>query len=97
MDAADAQTAGEVHPEMDRLNNRQLHFENVIVLYAEHDVISPTNLDIHLEQDWVGNALLFRNGKKYDVRWSTVASEEELQTGRRKPIHFSGSLEEKIY
>ncbi len=88
VDAADPQTAGEVHPEIDRLNNRQLHFENVIVLFTEHDVISPTNLDIHLEQDWVGNALLFRNGKKYDVRWSTVASEEELQTGRRKPIQF---------
>lgn len=88
VDNADPQTAGEVHPEVDRLTGRQLHFENVIVLFARHDVVSPTNLKIHLEQDWVGDAYLFRDGKKYDIRWSTVASEEELQTGRRKPIQF---------
>jgi hypothetical protein len=88
VDDADPQTAGSVHPEIDRLTGRQLHFENVIVLFAHHDVISPTNLDIHLEQDWVGDALLFRDGKKYQIRWSTVASDEELQTSRRKPIQF---------
>lgn len=88
VDNADEQTAGIVHPEIDRLTKRQLHFENVIVLYAKHDVISPTNLDIHLEQDWVGDALLFRDAKMYRIRWSTVASDQEVQTGRRKPIHF---------
>ena len=88
VDDADPQTAGIVHPEIDRLTGRQLHFENVIVLFAHHDVISPTNLDIHLEQDWVGDALLFRDGRMYKIRWSTVASDQELQTGRRKPIQF---------
>ena len=88
VDDADPQTAGFVHPETDRLTGRQLHFENVIVLFAQHDVLSPTNLEIHLEQDWVGNALLFRDGKKYDIRWSTRATPEELRTGRRKPIQF---------
>lgn len=88
VDNADPDTAGVVHPEIDRLTGRQLHFENVIVLFAKHDVISPTNLDIHLEQDWVGDALLFRDGKMYKIRWSTVASDEEVQTGRRKPIQF---------
>ncbi len=88
VDDADEQTAGFVHPETDRLTGRQLHFENVIVLFAYHDVLSPTNLDIHLEQDWVGNALLFRDGKKYDIRWSTRATPGEVQTGRRKPIQF---------
>ena len=88
VDNADPHTAGIVHPEIDRLTGRQLHFENVIVLFAHHDVISPTNLEIHLEQDWLGNALLFRDGKMYEIRWSTVASDQELQTGRRKPIQF---------
>ena len=88
VDNADEATAGVVHPEIDRLTGRQLHFENVIVLYAKHDVVSPTNLDIHLEQDWVGDALLFRDGKMYKIRWSTVATDEELQTGRRHPIQF---------
>ena len=88
VDNADPETAGILHPEVDHLNNRQLQFENVIVLFAQHDVISPTNLDIHLEQDWVGDALLFRDGMKYDVRWSTRATEEEVSRGVRKPIQF---------
>ena len=88
VDMADPQAAGILHPEVDRLTNRQLHFENVIVLFAEHEVVSPTNLSIHLEQDWVGNALLFRDGRKYDIRWSTVATEQEVETGIRKPIQF---------
>jgi hypothetical protein len=88
VDNADEETAGTVHPEIDRLTGRQLHFENVIVLFAKHDVVSPTNLDIHLEQDWLGDALLFRDGKLYNIRWSTVATDEEFETGRRKPIRF---------
>ena len=88
VDNADPDTAGVVHPEIDRLNGRQLHFENVIVLFAHHDVISPTNLDIHMEQDWLGDALLFRDGRMYKIRWSTVATDAEIQSGRRKPIQF---------
>jgi len=88
VDNADPDTAGIVHPEVDRLTGRQLQFENVIVLFAHHDVISPTNLEIHLEQDWISEARLFRDGKMYNIRWSTVATDEEFQTGRRKPIQF---------
>jgi hypothetical protein len=88
VDDADPQTAGVLHPEVDRLTGRQLQFENIIVLFAKHDVISPTNLDIHLEQDWLGDAFLFRDGRMYDLRWSTAATDEEFQTGRRKPIRF---------
>jgi len=88
VDTSEPDAAGVLHSEVDRLTNRQLHFENVIVLFTIHDVVSPTNLDIHLEQDWVGNAMLFRDGKKYDIRWSTAATEAELQSGSRKPIRF---------
>lgn len=88
VDDANPETAGTLHPEVDRLTNRQLQFENVIVVFARHDVISPTNLDIHLEQNLVGDALFFRDGKRHEVRWSTMATEEELRTGRRKPIRF---------
>ena len=88
VDYADPQAAGVLRPEVDRLNNRQLQFENVIVLFAQHDVVSPTNLDIHLEQDWVGDALLFRDGQVYELRWSTRATEAEVNAGLRKPIQF---------
>jgi hypothetical protein len=97
VDNADPQTAGVLHPEVDRLTNRQLTFENVIVLLAKHDVVSPTNLDIHLEQDWVGDALLFRDGGRYEIRWSTRASEEELETGIRKPIQFYHPDEKTLF
>jgi hypothetical protein len=97
VDNANEVTAGYVHQEIDRLTGRQLHFENVIVLFTRHDVISPTNLDIHLEQDWLGDALLFRDGKMYNIRWSTVATDEEFQTGRRKPIRFLNLDDETLF
>jgi hypothetical protein len=88
VDDANPDTAGIVHPEVDRLTDRQLQFENVIVLFARHDVISPTNLDIHLEENLAGDAIMFRDGMRYNIRWSTRLSEEELRTGRRKPVRF---------
>jgi Protein of unknown function (DUF3048) C-terminal domain len=71
VDDGDEKTAGILHPEVDRLTGRQLQFENVIVLFTEHDVVSPTNLDIHLEHGLSGKALLFRDGKMYPIRWNT--------------------------
>jgi len=76
------------HFEVDRLNNRQLQFENVIVIMAEVDVISPTNLDIHLEQGESNPAFLFRDGMKYDIKWSAKSTEYEKRTGQRRPMQF---------
>lgn len=88
VDKADIENPGVLYPEIDRLTSRQLQFENVIVLFTKHDVVSPTNLDIHLEEDQQGNALLFRDGQKYDIFWNTQLSDEERQSGRHKPIKF---------
>jgi hypothetical protein len=88
VDNADKKTPGELHADTDRLTGRQLDFENFIVIYVEHDVISPTNLDIHLEQGDDGYAFLFRDGMKYDIRWSTRSGEYEQDTGQRRPIQF---------
>lgn len=88
VDNADQAAAGTLHPEVDRLTGRQLHFENVIVLFAQHELISPTNLEIRMEQDWLGDALLFRDGRMYETRWSTVVTDEEIQSGHRRPIQF---------
>ncbi len=87
-DNADKVSVGQLHPDTDRLNGRQLHFENVIFLFTEHDVISPTNLDIHLEQGGEGPALLFRDGKMYEIRWSTRSGSYEKVSGRRRPIQW---------
>lgn len=88
VDDSTKENAGLLHPEVDRLTGRQLQFENVIVIYVEHDVVSPTNLDIHLEQGDEGYAFLFRNGQKYDIRWSTKSGEYEQRTGERRPMQF---------
>lgn len=86
VDDADYDNAGVLHLDTDRLNGRQLQFENVVVIFTEHDVISPTNLDIHLEADKTGYAMLFRDGLKYDVFWNTELTDAEIQSGRHKPI-----------
>ncbi len=88
VDTSKPELAGVLHPEVDRLTGRQLHFENVIVIFAEHEVISPTNLNIHLEQGNIEPALLFRDGKMYQIKWSTIAGEYEQKTGLRRPIQF---------
>jgi hypothetical protein len=88
VDDADPDTAGQLHADTDRLTGRQLAFENFIILFAETDVISPTNLDIHLEQGDGGYAFLFRDGMKYDIRWSTKSDEYEKNSGQRRPLKF---------
>ena len=88
VDDADIATAGQLHAEIDRLTGRQLHFENFVIIFSEVDVVSSTNLDIHLEQGDQGFALLFRDGKKYDIKWSTKAGEYEKTTGQRRPMQF---------
>jgi len=88
VDNAEEKTAGQLHADQDRLTGRQLHFENFIIIFANVDVISRTNLDIHLEQGDEENAILFRDGKKYDIKWSTKSSEQDQKTGQRRPIQF---------
>jgi hypothetical protein len=88
VDTSAENLAGVLFPDKDRLNGRQLHFENVIVLFANHEVISPTNLDIHLEEGRIGDAVLFRDGRMYNIQWSTKPGAYEQETGLRRPIQF---------
>ncbi len=80
VDTSEFDQAGALHPDTDRLTGRQLGVQNLIVLYAEHDVVSPTNLDIHLDRGATGKAVLFRNGKMFSITWSN----------RVQPIQFLG-------
>ncbi len=97
VDSADFDTAGVLHPEIDRLTNRQLQFENVIVLFTRHDVVSPTNLDIHLEENLTGDALLFRDGLMYEIKWSTRLDGDELKSEQQKPIQFMTNDESALF
>lgn len=88
VDNADKNNRGVLHADVDRLTGRQLHFENVIVLMADTDVVSPTNLDIHLDQGSENYAFLFRDGQMFKIKWSTRSGTYEQTTGLRRPIQF---------
>jgi hypothetical protein len=88
VDSADPQARGVLHLDVDRLTGRQLHFENVVVIMADTDVISSTNIDIRLDEGNTGHGLLFRNGQAIPITWSTRAGEYEKTTGLRRPIRF---------
>lgn len=88
IDDSKLETASVLHPAVDRLNGRQLQFENVILLFAEHTVITPTIVDINLAPGSAGNAYHFRDGQMYKIKWSTFAAEYEQTTGRSRPIQF---------
>jgi hypothetical protein len=91
IDNSRVETAGVLQPAVDRLNGRQLQYENVILMFAEHTVITPTIVDINLAPGSAGNAYLFRDGRMYKIRWSTFAADYEQTTGRSRPIQFINS------
>jgi hypothetical protein len=88
VDKSNPETVGDLHPLVDRLNGRQVQFENVILMFAEHLVITPTIVDINLAPGNIGNAYLFRDGQMYKIKWSTRASEYQQKTGRGQPLKF---------
>ena len=94
VDDATAENAGKLHAEIDRLTGRQLQFENIVVLFVEQEVFEykhvpvPTLIDWKLELGGGGYATLFRDGMKYDIRWSTKARAYEKQTALARPIYF---------
>jgi hypothetical protein len=94
VDDTTPENAGKLHAEIDRLTGRQLQFENIIVLYVEQEVFEYKHAPIRNLLDWYlepgdgGFAVLFRDGMKYDIRWSTKAREYEKETALPRPIYF---------
>jgi hypothetical protein len=78
-------------PATDRLTSRQMAFENVIVLFAEHERFRHNQLEINLERGQKGWAYLFRDGQAFKVQWSTLGGDWEQTTGLMRPIHFVGA------
>ncbi|MGE5073019.1 MAG: SdrD B-like domain-containing protein [Anaerolineae bacterium] len=86
VDTSEYDEAGVLHPDTDRLTGRQLSVQDVVVLSASHDVVSPTNLDIHLDEGKQGKAVLFRNARMFKITWST----KPWPDGEPRPIQFLG-------
>lgn len=72
----------------DRLNNQPLTYENVVVLFAYHNAKRETLIDIDLMYIDRLPALLFRDGKMYEIFWTTANGDYERKTGKVRPIRF---------
>lgn len=84
-DQADGSTFVE---QTDRLNGEPLTYENVIVLFAEHEVEKQYLIDINLLFVPRGKALLFRDETVQEIYWTTRNEEYEQKTGLLRPIRF---------
>jgi hypothetical protein len=82
---------GELAPANDRLTGRQMAFENVIVLFAEHERFRHNQFEINLRLGQKGWAWLFRDGQAFKIQWSTLSRDWEQTTGLLRPIHFVDS------
>lgn len=75
-------------PALDALTGRQLAFENVVVIYAAHDIFRHLQYDINIRPGQEGYAYAFRDGQMYKIRWSTANRAWEQQSGLLRPLHF---------
>lgn len=75
-------------PAADRLTGRQLGFENVIVVFADHNRIRHNQFEIDLGTGKRGYAYLFRDGQVFPIRWATVNREWEKKNGFPRPMYF---------
>jgi len=57
----------------DRLTNQPIAFDNLVVLYATHELYSPGIYDIQLTGS--GDAVAFRDGQAYQVKWQRGSSD----------------------
>lgn len=72
----------------DRLTQKPLAFENVIVMYVNHRARAETLIDLDLSYQNPTKAVIFRNGQMHDVFWTTKNAEFEKKTGQLRPIRF---------
>ena len=82
---------GKLIPAIDRLTGRQMAFENVVVLFAEHERFRHNQFEINLGLGQKGVAYLFRDGQAFKIQWSTLNRDWERTTGFMRPIHFVDS------
>lgn len=79
---------GRLSPITDRLTERQLAFENVIVVFAEHMRFRHNQLEVNFGNGQKNFAYLFRDGQVFKIYWTTSNREYEKTTGLRRPMHF---------
>jgi hypothetical protein len=83
-----ADGTGTLVPATDRLTGRQMAFENVVVVFAEHLRYRHNQLEIDFSLGQKHPAYLFRDGQAFKILWSTENRDWEKTTGLVRPMHF---------
>ena len=72
----------------DRLNGDPLTYENIILLFTNHRYCTEYAYDMDLMYVNKAPAVFFRDGKMYNIYWTTKNEEYEKTTGKVRPIRF---------
>jgi len=80
--------SGEFAMATDRLTGEPVSRENMIVIFANHDFLAPTLIDVHLTNMPPMKALLFRDGEVHEIFWTTQFGDYEQETGLLRPMQF---------
>jgi hypothetical protein len=83
-----ADGTGTLLPATDRLTERQMAFENVVVVFAEHHRFRHNQLEIDFSLGQKNIAYLFRDGQAFRIYWSTENRAWERTTGLVRPLHL---------
>jgi hypothetical protein len=85
-----ADGSGELKPSLDRLNGSRLAADNVVVMFAQHTFENRGATIVGIELAYVPkrHGILFRNGKMYDVTWSSPRSMLSFIDETGRPIAF---------
>ena len=67
----------------DRLDNKPIEADNVVVIFANHTLIKAEKIDVALSNVKSMPAMLFRDGKMYEIFWSS-----SYVNGKPAPMRF---------
>lgn len=72
----------------DAQTSKPLVYENVVVLFAAHHAIKDEKIEIGLNYVSRAPALLFRDGKMYEISWSSQDVEYYQKNGQQRMMRF---------
>lgn len=91
IESVDAKDNLSMIPLVDRNTNKQLAFNNVVIVFATYTQYAPAYHDIAVSSNYsFKRAILFRDGQVYEGLWKTVAYNKPIQffTQDKKPLAF---------
>jgi hypothetical protein len=81
-----ADGSGDYYPTQENLTGEQLAFENVLILFADHEYLSPTVIEINLMFVKDQRGLLFRDGQVFPLKWETRNGDLGLYDDLGNPV-----------